>query len=143
MSRSPLMDLAFGYMPAQMIYVAAEIGLADALAGGPRSSEELADATGTHAPSLHRLLRGLVTLGAVEQKERDLFALTAEGQRLRADAPDSIRALVRLFCGPEVWRTWGDMAETLRTGECAWKRVTGRTSFEYFESDPELSETFN
>ncbi|WP_396447913.1 methyltransferase [Actinomadura sp.] len=143
MSRSPLMDLAFGYMPAQMIYVAAEIGLADALAGGPRSSEELADATGAHAPSLHRLLRGLVTLGAVEQKERDLFALTAEGQRLRADAPDSIRALVRLFCGPEVWRTWGDMAETLRTGECAWKRVTGRTSFEYFESDPELSETFN
>ncbi|NKZ03413.1 methyltransferase [Actinomadura latina] len=143
MSRSPLLDLAFGYMPAQMIHVAAETGLADALAGGPRSSEELAEATGTHAPSLHRLLRGLVTLGAVEQKERDLFALTDEGQRLRADAPDSIRALIRLFCGPDVWRTWGDMTETLRTGEYAWKRVTGRTSFEYFESDPELSATFN
>ncbi|CNF49277.1 O-methyltransferase [Mycobacterium tuberculosis] len=143
MSRSPLMDLAFGYMPAQIVHAAAEMGLADALADGPRSSEELAKATGAHAPSLHRLLRGLATLGAVEQRERDLFALTAEGRRLRADAPDSIRALVRLFCGPEVWRTWGDMTETLRTGEYAWKRVTGRTSFEYFESDPELSATFN
>ncbi len=79
MSRSPLMDLAFGYMSAQMIHVAAETGLADALADGPRTSEDLAKATGTHAPSLHRLLLGLVTLGAVEQKERDLFALTAEG----------------------------------------------------------------
>ncbi|WP_165488354.1 methyltransferase [Actinomadura formosensis] len=143
MSRSPLMDLVFGYMQAQMIHAAAEMGVADALADGPRTSAELAEATGTHAPSLHRLLRGLVTLGAVEQKDRDVFALTAAGQCLRADAPDSIRALVRLFCGPEVWRTWGDMTETVRTGEYAWKRVTGRTSFEYFESDPELSATFN
>ncbi|TDC56288.1 methyltransferase [Actinomadura sp. KC345] len=143
MSRSPLLDLAFGYMPAQMLHVAAEIGLADALADGPRPSAELARETGTHAPSLYRLLRGLTGLGVVEQKERDLFALTAEGQRLRTDAPDSIRALVRLFCGPDVWRTWGDMTETLRTGEYAWKRVTGTTSFEYFESNEELSATFN
>lgn len=143
MSRSPLMDLAFGYMPAQIVHVAAELGLADALADGPRSSEDLAKETGAHAPSLHRLLRGLAALGAVEQRERDLFELTAEGQRLRTDAPDSIRALVRLFCGPDVWRSWGDMTETVRTGEHAWKRVTGRTSFESFESDPELSATFN
>ena len=143
MSRSPLLDLAFGYMPAQTLHAAAEIGLADALADGPRPSAELAKETGTHAPSLYRLLRGLTGLGVVEQKERDLFALTAEGQRLRADAPDSVRALIRLFCGPDVWRTWGDMTETLRTGEYAWKRVTGKTSFEYFESDEDLSATFN
>ncbi|MFA1544471.1 methyltransferase [Actinomadura monticuli] len=143
MSRSPLLDLAFGYMPAQIIHVAAETGVADALAGGPRTSGELARATGAHAPSLHRLLRGLATLGAVEQKEGDLFALTAEGQRLRADAPDSIRSLVLLFCGPDVWRSWGDMAETVRTGEAAWPRVTGGTSFEHFESDPASSEVFN
>ncbi|MFI0483648.1 methyltransferase [Actinomadura sp. 9N215] len=144
-SRSPLLDLAFGYMPAQMIHAAAELGLADALAAGPRTSAELAGETGTHAPSLHRLLRGLVGLGVVEQKERDLFALTAEGQRLRADAPDSIRSLIRLFCGPDVWRSWGDMTETLRTGEYAWERVTGTTPFEFFESgaNAELSATFN
>ncbi|GAA0590869.1 methyltransferase [Actinomadura livida] len=143
MSRSPLLDLVFGYMPAQMLHAAVEIGVADALADGPKTSAELADETGTHAPSLYRLLRGLTGLDVVEQKERDLFALTAEGQRLRADAPDSIRALVRLFCGPDVWRTWGDMTETLRTGEYAWERVTGRTPFEFFESDRELSATFN
>lgn len=130
MPRSPLMDLAFGFMPAQIIHAAAEIGLADAFTDGrPMSSTELAKETGTHAPSLHRLLRGLTGLGVVEQRDRDLFSLTAEGRRLRADAPDSIRSLIRLFCGPEVWRTWGGMTETLRTGEYAWERVTGRTPF--------------
>ncbi|MGI5202214.1 methyltransferase [Spirillospora sp. CA-108201] len=144
MPRSPLMDLAFGFMPAQIIHVATEIGVADAFAEGrPSTSAELAEATGAHAPSLHRLLRGLTGLGVVEQKEPDLFALTQEGRRLRADAPDSVRSLIRLFCGPQVWRTWGDMAETVRTGEYAWERVTGSTPFEYFASDAELSETFN
>ncbi|QXJ26056.1 helix-turn-helix domain-containing protein [Actinomadura graeca] len=143
MSRSPLMDAAFGYMQAQIVHVAAELGLADALAGGPLSSAELAKETGAHAPSLHRLLRALTCLGAVEQREQDLFALTGEGSRLRSDAPDSIRSLVMLFCGPDVWRTWGDMAETLRTGEYAWLRVTGKTPFESFAADTELSATFN
>lgn len=45
----------------------------------PMSSTELAKETGAHAPSLHRLLRGLTGLGVVEQRDRDLFSLTAEG----------------------------------------------------------------
>ncbi|WP_147339733.1 methyltransferase [Actinomadura spongiicola] len=142
MSRSPLLDLAFGYMPAQVLHAAAEIGLADALADGPRTSAELAERTGTHQPSLLRLLRSLSVFGAVEQKD-DLFALTAEGRRLRSDEPDSIRALIRLFCGPDMWQAWGDLTETVRTGEYAWGRVTGMTPFEFFESRPELSATFN
>ncbi|WP_067469789.1 methyltransferase [Actinomadura macra] len=143
MARSPLMDMAFGYMPAQMVHMAAELRLADALAGEPRTSGELAKETGAHAPSLYRLLRALTCMGVVEQRERDLFALTDEGSRLCSDAPDSIRSLVLLFCGPDVWRTWGDMAETLRTGEYAWRRVTGKTPFEFFADNEELSVTFN
>ncbi|WP_242902501.1 acetylserotonin O-methyltransferase [Actinomadura terrae] len=143
MTRSPLMDLAFGYMPAQIVHVTAELGLADALAPGPLSSAQLAKETGAHAPSLLRLLRALTCLGVVEQRGPDLFALTADGQVLRADAPDSIRSLVLLFCGPDVWRTWGDMAETLRTGEYAWHRMTGMTPFEYFAADEEFSAIFN
>ncbi|RSN66841.1 MULTISPECIES: methyltransferase [Actinomadura] len=142
-ARPALLDMAFGYMPAQIIHTAAELRLADALADGPRTSTDLAARTGAHAPSLYRLLRGLACLGAVEQKERDLFALTDAGRALRADGPGSVRALVRLFCGPDVWASWGDMTGTLRTGEDAWRRVTGRTSFESFAADPELSATFN
>ncbi|WP_067488052.1 methyltransferase [Actinomadura hibisca] len=143
MTRSPLLDLAYGYMPAQIVYAAAELGLADALADGPRSSAELAAGTGTHAPSLLRLLRALTVLGVTEQHGPDLFALAPAGQDLRRGVPGSVRNLVLLFCGPDVWRTWGDLMGTLRTGEYAWERVTGMTPFEFFARDQELSATFN
>ncbi|GLW63425.1 methyltransferase [Actinomadura rubrobrunea] len=143
MARSALLDMAFGYMPAQILYAAVELRLADALADGPRTAEELAEETRAHAPSLHRLLRALTVLGAVRQVEPNRFALTEEGERLRPDAPGSICGLVALFCGPEVWRTWGDLVETVRTGEYAWERMTGMIPFEYFARNPEASATFN
>jgi O-methyltransferase domain/Dimerisation domain len=143
MARSQLVELAFGYMPAQIVFTAAELGIADALAGGPRSSEELAKETGTHAPSLHRLLRALACLGMVEQREPDRFALTKEGERLKAGGPASQRQLVKLFCSPAVWQSWGDLIETIRTGEVAWDRVIGKGPFEYMAEHPDESATFN
>src|SRR5882672_10934639 len=53
-----MITMAFGIIPAE----AAELGIVDHLVGGPRSAAELARATGTHAPSLYRLLRALATL---------------------------------------------------------------------------------
>ncbi|MFB4318902.1 methyltransferase [Actinomadura sp. 21ATH] len=144
MARSPLLDLAFGYMPAQIVYAAAELRLGDALAGGPRSAAELAKETGTHAPFLRRLLRALASLGIVVQHEDpDLFELAPMGAGLRSDGPGSVAGLLRLYCGPEVWRSWGDLAETVRSGEPAWERLFGMSSFEFFDRDEELSKTFN
>ncbi|MFC5753725.1 methyltransferase [Actinomadura rugatobispora] len=143
MGRSPLLDLAYGFMPAQVLYAAAETGVADALAAGPRTGEDLAKETGTHAPSLRRLLRALASLGVVEQRDTDLFELTPLGAGLKSDDPGSVRGLVRLFCGPEVWNSWGDLVGTLRSGEPAWERVTGMTSFEFMAANEELAGTFN
>ncbi|MFI0356826.1 methyltransferase [Actinomadura sp. 9N407] len=143
MARSPLLDMAFGYMPAQIVYTAAELRLADAMAAGPRTSTELAKETGTHAPSLRRLLRALASMGVVEQRGPDLFELTPVGAGLKSDDPASVRGLLRLFCGPEVWRSWGDLAETVRSGEPAWDRLLGMSSFEFMAENEELSATFN
>jgi hypothetical protein len=143
MNRSPLPDLAFGFTPAQIVYAAAELRLADALAAGPRTSAELAKETGTHPPSLYRLLRALASLGAVMQQDEDLFELTPAGAALKSDDPGSVRGLLRLFCGPEVWKSWGDLPETVRSGEPAWDRLLGMNSFEFMERDGELAATFN
>lgn len=143
MARSPLLDMTFGYMPAQVLYATAELALADTLAGGPRTYEELAKETGTDPQALRRLLRALAGMGAVAQLDADRFELTELGGALRSDAPDSIRGLVMLFTGPEVWRTWGELPQSLRTGEPGWQRVTGLTPFEFFERHSEQSATFN
>lgn len=59
-----------GYMVSQALYVAARLGLADLVAVGPKTPEVLAEATGTHAPSLYRLLRALGVLGCLPRTTR-------------------------------------------------------------------------
>ena len=51
-----LNQMIMGTVYAQAVFVAAELGLADLLIDGPRSAEDLARVTDTHADSLYRLL---------------------------------------------------------------------------------------
>ena len=146
MVMSPIVGIVFGCMQAQVVYTAAELGVADHLAAGPRTSEELARATGTHEPSLRRLLRALAGLGLLTQCEPDRpdrYALSALGRQLCGDAPDSAREMVRLLAGPESWRAWGDLIGSVRTGEPSWDRVTGMSFFEFLDRHADKATTFN
>ena len=58
-----LQTLLDGYRGTALLYIAAKLGLPDLLAEGPQSSDALARTIGAHAPSLHRIIRGLVALG--------------------------------------------------------------------------------
>src|SRR2546429_7353216 len=73
------------------IRVAGDLGVADHLHGGPVPLDALAGATGTHAPSLRRMMRALATFGIFCEVERERFALTPVGELLRADHPRSLR----------------------------------------------------
>ena len=54
-----LHQLINGYRISQAIHVAASLQIADHLAGGPRTSQDLAATTATHPDALYRLLRAL------------------------------------------------------------------------------------
>lgn len=56
-----LLPMIFGYMPARAISVAAKLGVADLLANGAKSADELAQATGVKARPLYRILRALAS----------------------------------------------------------------------------------
>ena len=45
------------------IYVAAELSIADMLAGGSKTIQELAQLSQSHAPSLYRMMRALASVG--------------------------------------------------------------------------------
>jgi hypothetical protein len=89
-----LAQRASAYWVSQAIYVAAKLDVAGLLAGGPKSADELATATKTHAPSLYRLLRALASVGIFAEEAGGKFRLTPLAEPLRADHPDSKRALV-------------------------------------------------
>jgi hypothetical protein len=131
-----------GHWVSQMIYVAARLGIADQLAGGPKTADQLAQATGAHALSLYRLLRALASLGIFSEGEEGRFTLTPLAETLRADVPASQRATALMMVG-QFYEAWGDLLGSVRTGEPAFDRLYGRPVFDYLAGHPELARLFD
>jgi ubiquinone/menaquinone biosynthesis C-methylase UbiE len=137
-----LLDLINGSWVAQACYVTARLGIADLLAAGPRTADELAAATGTHAPALRRLLSALGSVGICRQCDDGSFEMTRLGQLLRADVPCSIRAWA-LQWGGESWQVWANLLHSIKTGHSARSLITGNEGFEHLERDPDAAQIFN
>jgi predicted transcriptional regulator len=89
-----LAQMATAYWVSHIVYVAAKLSLADHLTEGPKSADELAGPTGTHAPSLYRLMRALANLGILTEDATHRFALTPLGEALKSDARGSAHATI-------------------------------------------------
>jgi hypothetical protein len=140
--RTAMTRMIYGFMLSQAIYVAAQLGLADLLKDGPRSSDELASATGMHAPSLYRVLRTLAAIGVFEETETNIFGLTPMGETLRSDAEGSLRPLAVCMGGQCNWQAWGDILHSIKTGESAFEHVFGTGFFQHLERHPDNARMF-
>jgi hypothetical protein len=125
------------------VYAAAKLGIADHLGAGPRTTEELAGPTRTHAPSLYRLMRTLAGLGILTEQDARRFALTPLGEALKTDAPGSARATLLAFCGPAFWHSWEEMPYSLETGKTGFEKACGMPLFEYLAQHPEEASYFS
>ena len=131
-----------GYWISQALYVAAKLGLADLLTSGPRSADDLAQATKTHAPSLYRLLRALASVGVFADDGTHRFSLTPLAECLRSDVPGSQRALA-IMSGEEHYRSWGDVLYSVQTGKPAFDKLYGMPVFEFLSKNPEQATVFD
>lgn len=138
-----LRRLANGFQVTQAIHVAAVLGIADLLAEGPRSSDDLAAATDSHPRALYRLLRALAAIGVFREEADRHFALTELGACLRSDAPEPVGAWAAFIGEPYQWQAWGALLHSVRTGENAFRHVHGTDSWSYRAGHPELSVGFD
>ena len=139
--RAELGILLNGYQDTALLYVAAKLGLADLLAEGPKTSEQLALMTGAHAPSLYRILRGLVVVGMCFEEE-GRFGLTPLGELLRTGVEGSLRNQA-LVCGEQYMVAWSGLAHSVMTGETAFAHVFGADQWGHRQRNMALSERFN
>ncbi|MEU3623643.1 methyltransferase [Amycolatopsis coloradensis] len=137
-----VMDMVFGFVPAQIVRTMAALDLADQLAGGPVSLEELVKLTDCHEPSLRRLLRGAVFVRLVIRNEEGAYELTPAGQLLRADAPGSVKYLALQLTGEPTWSACGNIEHTVRTGQPAVQHVFGQSSYAWLADDPTTQALF-
>ena len=138
-----MIAMAFGAIPAQAVSVAAKLGIVDHLVDGPRSAGELARLTGTHAPSLYRVLRALATLEVLVEGADGRFASTTLGDTLRSDGPESVRRAVIMAGDPSFTRACGEMMHSVRTGTPAFDHVFGTPFFDYLARHTAAGAVFN
>lgn len=141
-ARQQLAGLLTGYWISQALYVAAKLGIADLLAGGPRNPDDLAATVGAHPRSLYRLLRALASLGVFRELDDRQFTLTPLAEGLRGDVPGSMRAWA-LMMGEEQYRAWGELLESVRTGRTGFEAVYGEPLFEYLATRPDTAAVFD
>jgi hypothetical protein len=138
-----LMRLINGYQVSQALHVAAALGVADHLKDGPQRSDALARACGAHPGVLYRLLRALAAVGVFHEAEGRRFSLTPLGTCLAGDAPGSRREYARWIGTPGMWRSWGDLLHSARTGEGATRFACGMDAWTYRDQHPEERAVFD
>ncbi len=134
-----LYGLITGHYLSRAVYVAAKLGIADLLKGGPRHVADLAEITHTHAPSLHRLMLLLASAGVFAEAESECFRTTPMGECLRSDVPESRRAHALLLAGPLQQRAWARLLEVVQTGQGA----SSQALFPFLAKYPEEAAIFN
>ncbi|MFC0437011.1 acetylserotonin O-methyltransferase [Kutzneria buriramensis] len=136
-----LIQLAEGFGAARAVQLAAELGVADLLAGEPRGAADLAAAVPAHPDALYRLLRALASVGVFVEVEPGWFGLTPVGERLRTDHPQSLRSWV-IFQGL-LNTVYANAADSIRTGTATTAKIFGEPLFEHLRSHPEHRALFN
>jgi C-methyltransferase len=139
-----LMTMTVGYeVTSRAISAAAELGIADHLAAGPRSLDELATAVGAEAGALARLLRLLELAGIVRTRRDGRLALTRLGAPMRGDHPQSVRDWCRYLGADWHWELWSDLDTSVRGGRTAYAQRFGTDFFDWFAERPEAAATFD
>jgi hypothetical protein len=138
-----LMQMLFGKHITYCISAVARLGVADHMTAGPVHVQKLAEKTGSHAPSLYRVMRMLSSLDVFEELPDKSFALKPIGDLLRTDNPNSMR-----YSAIQMGERWSTRAmehftDTVRTGEDGVTKAFGKNVFEVFRESPEEAEVFN
>lgn len=138
-----LLEMIWGSMLTQALYVAAKLGIADLLADGPLTPEEIARRVDASPDGVFRLLRALASRGVFTARPDGRYELTPLAQPLRADAPVSMRSVALLWGSPEHWEHWGHLLDSVRTSEPAVPAVRGMDFWEFLASRPAMETDFN
>jgi hypothetical protein len=137
-----LLDLIQGSVITQAIYAAAKLGIADVLADGPLTAEEIAKRVGADPEATYRLLRALAGYSVFAEQADSRFELTSLSATLRDNVADSMRGIAVLMGHPILWEDWGHLISSVRTGEASLPKLRGMSGYDFLMANPEYAAVF-
>lgn len=115
----PIMQTGMGFMAAQQLFAATEIGIFEQLADGPATLEELANRTGTPTRPTRIVADAMVSVGLLE-KEDGTYQNTPEAATfLSGQTRADLRPVLRLM--ELEYRQMVQYSEVVRTGDSSRK----------------------
>lgn len=141
--KSIMLQISLGAYLAKALSAFAQLNIADLLVEEAKSADELAEATGTHAASLYRLLRLLWSLDVVAKDEQGRFSLTPLSGTLRTDNPYSPRDWIIFSNRPWRWELMQATMDVVATGKSAYEHLYNKDVYTVFAENPDFSTTFN
>ena len=137
------MLMSMGFAVPFLLRAAAQLCLADHLADSPKTAEQLAALTNTHAPALYRLLRTLACNGVFSEDESHRFSLTPLAEPLRSNVPGSVRTSILSITGDLFVIPWSKLLYSVQTGQSSFDKYFGVPFFDHLTSNPEEAAMFS
>jgi len=137
-----VLQMIWGIHISRAVSVVAALGIADLLADGPMTAAQLAQAVQAREPSLYRVLRLLAALGVLTEHDHRSFSSTILGERLRTDAPASMRSWALLFGDADFLPPFEPIIEIVKTGKPGVDIAYGMGPFEFLAAHPDLARKF-
>jgi hypothetical protein len=138
-----MQELILAAWISQGITAVADLGVADALAGGPLSINELAGKVGAEPDALGRLLRALISKGIFARRDDGRYELSPLADLLRSDVPVSVALMARFIGARQHREHWSLLTEAIKTGTTVVPALRGKSFFDYLGDEPEFGRIFN
>lgn len=135
-----LWELVRGATATKALGIAADLGIADLLADGPRAVDELAAEVGAEPDTLNRILRALASDGVFAEEKPRFFRNTDASELLRHDGPGSWREFAHLFAGV-FHAAIGELDPS--TTKPTFSRRFGNDFWSWLAANPEERATFD
>jgi hypothetical protein len=141
--QAAILHMLMGTWVAQALGAVARLGVADQLADGPKTSDEVAAAVGANPDNLARTLRALSAVGIFASVDGGKWGLTPVGETLKTDAPFSMRYMAIAETDHAHWATWERFTECVRTGEAQAVPALGSQPWDYYAKHPDDGANFS
>jgi len=130
------------YHESALLYAAVKLGLPDRMGKRRWAPEQLAHELSLSAPHLHRVLRGLCTIGLCEERSDQTFALTPFGQSLASGSHSRLAEKVQIVV-EQYWRPWANLVASIETGKPAFEQVFGMSVGDWRRAHAEQGAVFD
>lgn len=138
-----LMQISSAYWQSRALYVAARLDIATTLGETEMAAEDIAIVVGTQADATARLMRMLAAMGIFQETAPRRFRNNKLSAPLRADHPNSVRAMILMHNSETMSRPWYErLEEGVRIGKAPFELAHGAEMYEWMDRHPDFDTLF-